>query len=42
MKYKTAAALGENGVVSLMDSGANPLTSTKIMNKPYLKQIRFF
>jgi hypothetical protein len=25
---KTAAALGEAGVVSLMDSGATPLTST--------------
>lgn len=30
MKYKAAAALGENGVISLMDSGANPLTSTKM------------
>ena len=28
MKIKTTAALGESGVVSPMDSGANPLTST--------------
>ena len=28
MKIKTAAALGEAGVVSPMDSGATPLTST--------------
>jgi len=27
-KLETAAALGDTGVVSLMDSGATPLTST--------------